>query len=282
MMLPPTSPNRSSMSFGTSTSTCSIESFSFGAYSPSPSKTRRANSSRPPSSHDPSARSYGPYWANPSIRCFPSGASPSGSWAVGNTASTYGCSLIRPYFASSHARSRYSIDGETATRPLCGSPSWSHAGNAGSSESATFSLTEPERVRYRFTSRTTSLGGQSHRRRDAAHAALRPSPRARVTVHLADPVMHQDVGRARRHRPAPRADDRLGRQRALDPFVLEPLVEEVRRAHREQPYGLVEIATAPLTEAPGRGRPFREIAQVHVRRHDEQQILQQSRHTIEV
>ena len=126
------------------------------------------------------------------------------------------------------------------------------------------------------------LGGPSHRRRDPTHTALRPSPCAGVTVHLADPVMHQDVGRARRHRPAPRADDRLGRERALDPFVLEPLVEEVRRAHREQPYGLVEIATAPLAEAPGRGRPLREIAQVHVRRHDEQQVLQQPRDTIEV
>ena len=68
---------------------------------------------------------------------------------------------MRPYLASSHARSRYSTEGETATRPLCRSPSPSHDGNAGSSESATFSLTEPERVRYRFTSRTTSPGNRS-------------------------------------------------------------------------------------------------------------------------
>ena len=132
------------------------------------------------------------------------------------------------------------------------------------------------------TSAPGGLGGSGHRGRDPAHAALDPSPRAGVTVHLADPVVHQHVGRARRHRPAPRADDRLRRERALDAFVLEPLVEEVRRAHREQTHGLVEIATAPLAEPSGGRRPLGEIAQVHVRRHDEQEILQQPRDAIEV
>ena len=51
-----------------------------------------------------------------SATCFRSGAMP-GSNTVGNTASMYGCALVRPYFASSQARSRYSTEGLIAMRP---------------------------------------------------------------------------------------------------------------------------------------------------------------------
>src|SRR3712207_3915418 len=96
------------------------------------------------------------------MRCLPVGARPSGSWAVGNTASMYGCSYMRPYFASSHARSRYSTLGDVATRPLWTSPAdASHDGNVGSFDSATLSFTLPLRVRYRFTSFTTPRGNRS-------------------------------------------------------------------------------------------------------------------------
>jgi hypothetical protein len=39
------------------------------------------------------------------------------------------------------------MDGETADRPMWNRPSWSHDGNDGSSDSATFTFTDPLRVR---------------------------------------------------------------------------------------------------------------------------------------
>jgi hypothetical protein len=83
-----------------------------------------------------------------------------------------------------------------------------------------------------------------------------------MAVDLADPVMHQDVRRARRHRAAPRADDRLRRERTLDALVLEPLVEEVAALIVNRRTGLVHVAPAPARNRPavaahlGRSRRF--------------------------
>ncbi len=107
--------------------------------------TRCAYASRSVS-HDPSRSSIGPYCVNAIMMCLPSGASP--DWcAVGNITSAYGCSDARPYFASSNARSRYSMEGEIAVSPRCMSPSWSHDGYTGSSDSPRLIFTEPERER---------------------------------------------------------------------------------------------------------------------------------------
>jgi hypothetical protein len=100
-------------------------------------------------------------------------------------------------------------------------------------------------LRIRPDRRPGGLGRAGHGLRHTAHAALHPAPRAEVAVDLADPMVHQDVRRARGHRPAPRADDRLRGKRSLDPVVVEPFVEEVGGAHREQPDELVDVATGP-------------------------------------
>jgi hypothetical protein len=67
---------------------------------------------------------------------------------------------MRPYFASSHARSRYSTDGEIDMIPVCGSPGIepSQAFGFGSSDRPRLTLTEPDRLWNRSMSRTTSAG----------------------------------------------------------------------------------------------------------------------------
>ena len=63
---------------------------------------------------------------------------------------------------------------------------------------------------------------------------LRHAPGAERAVDLAHVVVQQHVGRAGRARPLERADDARGAHRRLQRLGLEPLVEEVGRAHRHQ------------------------------------------------
>ena len=65
---------------------------------------------------------------------------------------------------------------------------------------------------------------------DRPHPAARKAPGAHVAVHIAHRVMQEHIGRARRHRPQRRADDRGNRLIGLDRRMLEILVEEVRRS----------------------------------------------------
>jgi hypothetical protein len=81
---------------------------------------------------------------------------------------------------------------------------------------------------------------------DRPHAAVHPSPRPGVAVDLADPVVHEHVGGARAHRPAPRPDDGLGGQGPLHPVVLEPLVQEVR-AGPDSAHRFVSVVVATLS-----------------------------------
>ena len=116
-----------------------------------------------------------------------------------------------------------------------------------------------------------------------AHTAMHPSPGAVMPVHPADPVVHQHIRRAGAHRPAPGADDGLRRKRALHPVILEPLIQEIRGRHREQPDRLGYVPPGP----PPRSRPptaahFGRSASDEVRRHHEQQVLQQVRHPVEI
>ena len=103
-----------------------------------------------------------------------------------------------------------------------------------------------------------------------------------MAVDLADPVVHQDVRRAGRHRATPPADDGLRCQRPLDAWIVEPLVQQIRGAHREQPHHLVDVAAAEATELRGRAQPRRQVADPHVRRDHEQQRLHQAGDPFEV
>src|ERR1700733_12022811 len=99
-MLPPVNPNLASMSTGLSTWRSITDALKPGAYSSTTSKQRSANALRAASSHGPSASSYGAYWQNIDMRCFPGGATV-GSTADGIVHSTIGLAENRPYLASS-------------------------------------------------------------------------------------------------------------------------------------------------------------------------------------
>ena len=70
--------------------------------------------------------------------------------------------------------------------------------------------------------------------RDRAGAAARQAPRAERAVDLAHVVVQQHVGRTRRSHAEERADDARRAHRGLQHVGLEPLIEEVHRAHRQQ------------------------------------------------
>ena len=61
-------------------------------------------------------RWYGAYWTKHDMTCLPGGAM-SGSTNDWIAQSMYGRWLYQPYFASSKARSRYSIDGPMLMKP---------------------------------------------------------------------------------------------------------------------------------------------------------------------
>src|SRR5439155_6245291 len=90
---------------------CPEVNLELGTKRPVPSITRSANASS-------SARCgacdqlAGTYCVKQLIRCLPLGASES-STTVGITPSEYGAVEGRPYFASSKARSRYSIESQS-------------------------------------------------------------------------------------------------------------------------------------------------------------------------
>ena len=73
-----------------------------------------------------------------------------------------------------------------------------------------------------------------HRLRDRAHAADRVAPLPALAVHLAEHVMQQHVRGAGRVRAREVADHRVESERRLDRRALEPAVEDVARALREE------------------------------------------------
>ena len=105
------------------------------------------------------------------------------------------------------------------------------------------STTPAARPPSTITERTGGVGAQRHaargalprhRLRDRPHAAAGVSPLAALAVHLAENVMQQHVRRARRVRAREIADDRIEAERRLDRPGLEPAIEHVARALREQ------------------------------------------------
>ena len=88
------------------------------------------------------------------------------------------------------------------------------------------------------------LGRARDRLADRAHAADHLAPSARDSVDLAERVVEQVVGGARRARPGPDADHAGRGDRALEPVVLEPVVEQVGDRHREDADQVVDVAAA--------------------------------------
>ncbi len=70
------------------------------------------------------------------------------------------------------------------------------------------------------------------------------TPAARDPVDLAERVVEQVVGGARRSRPGPDPDHAGRGDRALEPVVLEPVVEQVGDGHREDADQVVDVAAA--------------------------------------
>ena len=96
------------------------------------------------------------------------------------------------------------------------------------------------------------LGRAGDRLADRAHAADHLAPSARDAVDLAERVVEQVVRGARRARPGPDADHAGRGDRALEPIVLEPVVEQVGDRHREDADQVVDVAAA---EPGGARRP---------------------------
>ena len=86
-----------------------------------------------------------------------------------------------------------------------------------------------------------------------AHPALLVAPGAEVAVaHVADRVVEHHVRGAGLVRPGPRPDDPVHREHALDRVGLEPIVQQVRDAHREQAGDVTDAADAQLAYLPRR------------------------------
>ena len=103
------------------------------------------------------------------------------------------------------------------------------------------------------------LGAERLRRagdrvRHAAGAALRDAPGAERAVDLAHVVVEQHVRGPGRADALVRADDPRRRHRRLERVGLEPLVEEVRRAHRHELDEHRLLALRQLPRTGGRGR----------------------------
>src|ERR1035437_3125494 len=86
------------------------------------------------------------------------------------------------------------------------------------------------------------------------------TPLPRADVAMAQAASQQDVRRPRRARSAISADHAVGGQRDLDFLGLEPFVEELRRALREDLDQRHEIARAQFAHLPGKPQVIDEIA----------------------
>ena len=78
-----------------------------------------------------------------------------------------------------------------------------------------------------------------HRLRDRAHAADGVAPDAALAVDLAEGVVQQHIGAARRVGTRVVADDGIEAVERLERIALEPVIEDLARAAREQ---LVQFA----------------------------------------
>ena len=105
-----------------------------------------------------------------------------------------------------------------------------------------------------------------NRVRHRAGAAARQSPRSERAVDLAHVVVQQHVGRARRSHAEKRADDPRRRHRRLEHVGLEPLIEKIDRAHRQQLHLVQAIVEAHAAEALADRQQLEQAARIERRR----------------
>ena len=108
---------------------------------------------------------------------------------------------------------------------------------------------------------TAALSGTGQRLGQNAHASFDKSPEPPLPRGAAHAVVEQQVTRARAERAGPATDHAVGRQRHLELLRLEPSVEELAGARREQRYQTFELGPAQLQQppcAPGEGSPIAE------------------------
>ena len=112
--------------------------------------------------------------------------------------------------------------------------------------------------------RTTS-GGVAHRTGDRAHATLGETPVHGVALpasDAADRVVQQHVGGARFVGARPLPDQAVDHHDRLHLLGLEPSVEQLGEAHREQPRGVGDPAGAELPHRPRGLRLRQQVAEV--------------------
>src|SRR5215472_18034853 len=156
-MLPSLKPNSRSRSSGVSTCLLMMMFFRFGAYSEMVLITLLPKASRSSSQFSPGRSLYGAYCTKHDITCLPGGAT-EGSVSDGITISIYGRREKFPYFASSYARSMYSIVGEIEIAPRRCVPAPGRHLKSGSASSAMLTLPDDPRNLYRSTSSRKSDG----------------------------------------------------------------------------------------------------------------------------
>ena len=98
------------------------------------------------------------------------------------------------------------------------------------------------------------LGRPRHGLGDGPHAADGVAPDARLAVDLAEGVVHQEIGRARRIGAGVGPDDAVEGERAFHHLVLEPLRQEIRRALGEQVEQQPLVVQREADAGGGRGR----------------------------
>ena len=105
------------------------------------------------------------------------------------------------------------------------------------------------------------LRGAPDRIGDRAHAALLVAPGSEVTVaDVADRVVEHHVRGPGLVRPRPRPDDAVHREHALDRVGLEPVVQQVRDAHREQSRDVADATDPELAHLPCGARRLEQVA----------------------
>ena len=116
------------------------------------------------------------------------------------------------------------------------------------------------RLRAQHDAARRALGG--HRLRDRPHAADRVSPLAGLAVDLAEHVVQQHVGRARRVGAREVADDGVEAERRLDRRAVEPAVEHVARALGEEVEEVAPLGQRQPAQAPAGAREVDERRRV--------------------
>ena len=129
------------------------------------------------------------------------------------------------------------------------------------------------------------LAGRGRDRlRHGSGAALREAPRPEVPVDLPHVVVEQHVRGPRRTRPEEGADDPARGQRGLQHVGLEPLLEEVGRAHGHQLGEKVELVGLQAQEVASEAKHAGHVAGSEaggVGRDDVEEVLHGARHVEE-